>query len=277
MGARCEGGSLVLTRRPRLAPTGRRVRSFPTHRIPPLMTPAAPARPAGDDASKTRIGGLASRPVFDISRPVVGGIPVWPGDTAYRYERTWKIGPGCPVNVGQVTMSLHTGAHTDAPYHFDDAGADMASVDVAKYIGPCVVAGVPATAADGGGGGVKPSDLPPNCERDLASAPRLLLRTYAARPSDFDVHMRHLTPELADWLADRGVVLVGLDTDSMDAFDSKELPSHRRLAARGVAILEGLDLSKIEPGLYDLVALPLRLVGADASPVRAVLIGKDPS
>ena len=211
---------------------------------------------------------LAGRAVIDISRPVAAGIPVWPGDTAYEYKRTWKIGPGCPVNVGQVTMSLHTGAHTDAPFHFDDAGADMASVDVAKYVGPCVVARI-----EGGGGGVTPTDLPAHVEGDLRRAPRLLLRTYAARPSAFDVHMRHLSPELADWLADRGVVLVGLDTDSMDSFDSKELPSHRRLAARGVAILEGLDLSNVEPGLYDLVALPLRLVGADASPVRAVLIG----
>jgi len=218
---------------------------------------------------------LAGRAVIDISRPVAAGIPVWPGDTAYAYQRTWKIGPGCPGNVGQVTMSLHTGAHTDAPFHFDDAGADMASVDVSKYVGPCVVARM-----EGGGGGVTPADLPAHVEGDLRRAPRLLLRTYAARPANFDVHMRHLSPELADWLADRGVVLVGLDTDSMDAFDSKELPSHRRLAARGVAILEGLDLSKVEPGLYDLVALPLRLVGADASPVRAVLIGnpsgKDP-
>ncbi len=225
--------------------------------------------------SEAKAFGLGSRPLFDISRPVVAGIPVWPGDTAYEYKRTWKIGPGCPVNVGQVTMSLHTGAHTDAPFHFSDEGADMASVDIAKYVGPCVV-----VQLSGGEGGVTPGDLPAHVASDLTHAPRLLVRTYAARPSAFDVHMRHLTPELADWLADRGVVLVGLDTDSMDAFDSKELPSHLRLAARGVAILEGLDLSKVPSGLYDLVALPLRLVGADASPVRAVLlgppIGKDP-
>lgn len=230
--------------------------------------------------SGTQPSALAGRPVIDISRPVAAGIPVWPGDTAYEYKRTWKIGPGCPVNVGQVTMSLHTGAHTDAPFHFDDTGLDMASVDIAKYVGPCVVARIEGLSAQRADGGVMPSDLPAHVEGDLRHAPRLLLRTYAARPSDFDVHMRHLSPELADWLADRGVVLVGLDTDSMDSFDSKELPSHRRLAARGVAILEGLDLSKVEPGLYDLVALPLRLVGADASPVRAVLIGnpsgKDP-
>ena len=211
--------------------------------------------------------------IHDISRPVLAGIPVWPGDTPYEYRRAWKIGDGCPVNVGSVTMSLHTGAHTDAPFHFDDAGEDIASVDLGKYVGPCVVIEVPpGTAAGPHGGGLRPQDLPKGTDEALARAPRLLVRTYRQRPEAFDPHLRHLTPELADHLADLGVVLVGLDSDSMDAFDSKELPSHHRLAARGVAILEGLDLSRVVPGLYELVALPLRLVGADASPVRAVLL-----
>jgi arylformamidase len=211
------------------------------------------------------------RRILDISRPVAAGIPVWPGDTPYDFRLSWRIGPGCPVNVGAVTMSVHTGAHTDAPFHFDDAGADIASVDLAKYMGPCVVATPKA-----GQGALRPADLPASVEGDLRTAPRLLLRTYpSARPPGFDTHLRHLSPELADWLADRGVVLVGLDSDSMDAFDDKELPSHRRLAARGVAILEGIDLSAVAPGTYELVALPLRLAGADASPVRAVLVTKD--
>lgn len=208
--------------------------------------------------------------ILDISRPVAAGIPVWPGDTPYEYRRTWKLGGGCPVNVGAVTMSLHTGAHTDAPYHFDDAGAPIDAVDLRRYLGPCVV--VHASPAHGG---LRPEDLPAGTEAALRAAPRLLVRTYGERPSGFDTHLHHLTPELADWLADRGVRLVGLDSDSMDAFDSKELPSHHRLAARGVAILEGLDLSAVAPGTYDLVALPLRLVGADASPVRAILVAHD--
>lgn len=210
------------------------------------------------------------RKVLDISRPVVAGIPVWPGDTPYEYRRNWKIGPGCPVNVGTVTMSVHTGAHVDAPLHFDDLGQDIASVDVSKYVGPCVVA-----TAVAGRGGLEPGHLPAGTAEALSRAPRLLVKTYEKRPSGFDTSMRHLTPAMADWLADRGVVLVGLDTDSMDAFDSKELPSHHRLVARGVAILEGIDLSAVAPGTYDLIALPLRLVGADASPVRAVLLTKD--
>jgi arylformamidase len=211
-----------------------------------------------------------TRRILDISRPVVAGIPVWPGDTPYEYRRAWKIGDGCPVNVGSVTMSLHTGAHTDAPYHFSDSGAPISDVDLSKYMGPCVVVRCKA-----GRGGLSPSDLPAGTEAKARDARRLLVRTYDARPKGFDTNLRHLTPEMADWLADRGVVLVGLDSDSMDAFDSKDLPSHHRLAARGVAILEGNDLSAVEPGLYDLVALPLRLVGADASPVRAVLVTRD--
>jgi arylformamidase len=207
------------------------------------------------------------RRILDISRPVQKGIPVWPGDTEYDFRFVATLQGGAAVNVGAVTMSVHTGAHCDAPLHFDDRGADAASVPLSKYIGPCVVA-----ATKAGTGGVLPKDLPAGVEALLAKAPRLLLRTYERRPVGFDTAMRHLTPELADWAADRGVVLIGVDGDSMDAFDSKDLPSHRRLAARGVAILEGIDLSAVPPGTYDLVALPLRLVGADASPVRAVLL-----
>jgi arylformamidase len=208
--------------------------------------------------------------ILDISRPVRAGIPVWPGDTPYEYRRSWKLGGGCPVNVGQVTMSLHTGAHTDAPYHFDDAGAAIADVDLSKYLGPCVV--VDARPA---GRGLVPADLPAGTEAALRGAPRLLVRMYDARPAGFDEHLPHLTPETADWLASRGVVLVGVDSDSMDAFDSKELAAHHRLASHGIAILEGIDLSAVTPGVYDLVALPLRLEGADASPVRAVLVTRE--
>jgi len=214
------------------------------------------------------------RRILDISRPVQAGIPVWPGDTPYAYQRTWKLGGGCPVNVGQVTMSLHTGAHTDAPYHFDDAGTPIADVDLAKYLGPCVVVYArPGAAAHGG---LLPSDLPADAAPLLQHAPRLLVRMYDARPTAFDEHLPHLTSELADWLAERGVVLVGVDSDSMDAFDSKDLAAHHRLARHGIAILEGIDLSAVAPGVYDLVALPLRLVGADASPVRAVLVTREP-
>lgn len=208
--------------------------------------------------------------IHDISRPVAKGIPVWPGDTAYDFSFVAKIRDGSSVNVGRVEMSVHTGAHVDAPLHFADGEADIASVPLATYVGPCVVADVRPSAR-----GIAPEDLPAGLETRLREAPRLLLRSYARRPDGFDEGMAHATPELAAWLGDRGVVLLGVDTDSMDAFESKELPAHRALLAAGVAILEGVDLSAVQPGTYELVALPLRLVGADGSPVRAVLIERD--
>ncbi len=205
--------------------------------------------------------------IHDISPPVHAETPVWPGDTPYDFDLVAKIAEGSSVNVGRVVMSVHTGAHTDAPKHFSDAEADIASVPLQKYVGPCVVVDVRPAAR-----GVFPEDLPAALDAQLADTPRLLLRTYEQRPARFDEQLAHATPELADWLAARGVLLLGIDSDSMDAFESKELPAHHALLRNGIAILEGIDLSGVAPGPYELVALPLRLVGADASPVRAVLI-----
>lgn len=208
--------------------------------------------------------------IHDISRPVGKGIPVWPGDTPYDFSFVATIADGASCNVGRVEMSVHTGAHVDAPLHFADGEADIASVPLDKYVGPSVVADVRPSAR-----GIRPADLPAGLETSLRTAPRLLLRSYARRPDGFDENMAHATPELAAWLGARGVVLLGVDTASMDAFDSQDLPAHQALLREGIAILEGVDLSGIEPGPYDLVALPLRLVGADGSPVRAVLIERD--
>jgi arylformamidase len=216
---------------------------------------------------------MGTRRIHDISRLVRAGIPVWPGDTAYDFSFVAKIAEGASCNVGRVEMSVHTGTHIDAPLHFDDAGADAATVPLEKYVGPCVVADVRPSKR-----GIVPADLPAGLETALSTAPRLLLRSYGARPEGFDEGMAHATPELADWLSARGVLLLGVDTDSMDAFESKDLPAHHQLHEHGIAILEGIDLSAIQPGAYELVALPLRLEGADGSPVRAILIQtEDPS
>ncbi len=205
--------------------------------------------------------------IHDISRPIRAGIPVWPGDTPFDFRFVAKIADGASVNVGRVEMSVHTGSHVDAPLHFDDAGADAASVPLSKYVGPCVVADVRPSER-----GILPADLPADLDAAAREYGRVLLRSYAQRPAEFDEHMAHATVQLADWLAERGVQLLGVDTDSMDAFESQELPAHRRLNENGIAILEGIDLSAVEPGSYELVALPLRIEGADGSPVRAVLI-----
>jgi len=205
--------------------------------------------------------------IHDISRPIGKGIPVWPGDTPFDFQLVAKISEGSSVNVGRIEMSVHTGAHIDAPLHFDDDGADAANVPLAKYVGPCVVADVRPDDR-----GILPEHLPEGLAAEASACTRVLLRSYNQRPDGFDEGMAHATPELADWLSEHGVVLLGVDTDSMDAFESKELPAHRALNANGIAILEGIDLSNVAPGRYELVALPLRIEGADGSPVRAVLI-----
>ena len=211
-----------------------------------------------------------TRRIHDISRPVRAGIPVWLGDTPFDFRFVARIAEGASVNVGRIEMSVHTGSHVDAPLHFDDAGADAGAMGLEPFCGPCVVADVRPSER-----GIRPEDLPRELDAQARAHGRVLLRSYARRPDAFDEHMAHATPELADWLAARGVRLLGVDTDSMDAFESKELPAHRRLNAHGIAILEGIDLSGVAAGTYELVALPLRLEGADGSPVRAVLIERE--
>lgn len=200
--------------------------------------------------------------LWDLSQPLHAALPVWPGDTVFAAETTWAHGPGCPVQVSKVTLSTHSGAHADAPRHYDPAGATAEAMDLTRYLGPCRV-----LDARHARGAVRPQDL------DLADLPpRVLLRTFERFPagqwvSDFTA----VSPELVDALADRGVVLVGSDAPSMDPEESKDLPAHNAIRRRGLSILEGLVLDHVPFGDYELIALPLPLAGLDASPVRAVL------
>ena len=205
--------------------------------------------------------------IHDISRTLTSGIGVWPGDTPFSFEFVARIAEGSSVNVGRIKMSVHTGAHIDSPLHFEDGAPDAATVPLAPYYGPCVV-----TDARPSSRGILPKHINDDAVPAIKRAGRVLFRSYSKRPPTFDKHMAHATPELADWLASLGVTLLGVDSDSMDAFESKNLPAHHRLHHHRIAILEGVDLSSIEPGTYTLCALPLKIEGADGSPVRAVLI-----
>ncbi len=203
--------------------------------------------------------------IIDISRNLEKGMAVWPGDTPYHLEIVLDRQHGNVVNLTTLTLSAHTGSHADAPRHFTDEGLTMEQVDLRPYWGPALVVTVSKTA-----GPLLPADF---AATDLRGAERLLVRTpLQGLPFDqFPDAVPHPSPELADFLGELGILLYGTDTPSMDAIDSKDLPGHNALLRNGIAILEGLDLSGAGDGRYELVALPLKIVGGDGSPVRAAL------
>lgn len=207
----------------------------------------------------------AAADIWDISPLIDANTPVWPGDTAFRHERIWRMEAGSPVNVGRITLSPHTGAHADAPVHYEQNGLGIASVDLSRYIGPCRV-----VRASHRGGLVEPECLPAAFWESAPPA-RVLLRTYERSPAAWDPDFVAVAPATIDRLAALGVRLVGIDTPSLDPQASKTMDAHRRIAAHGMAILESLMLDDIPDGDYELIALPLKLAALDASPVRAIL------
>jgi arylformamidase len=202
--------------------------------------------------------------IWDISSPLHPGSPVFPGDTAYRQDWTATIAPGCPVNVSVLTLSPHVGSHADAPLHYDAQGEPVGALDLQPYLGPCRV-----IHAIGCGPLIEWRQLA-HAVQDLP--PRLLVRTYQRMPVDrWDPALSAFAVETLERLADLGVLLVGIDSASIDPADSKTLPSHQLIRQRGLRVLENLVLDAVPEGDYELIALPLKLMLADASPVRAIL------
>ena len=202
--------------------------------------------------------------LWDISPPVDAGTPVFPGDTPFGLSWPARIGPLCPVNVSTLTLSPHTGAHADAPLHYDDAGAAIGHVGLEPYLGDCRV-----IHAIGCGALVQWHHIQ-HAAAELP--PRVLVRTYTRAPLHrFDPALTAYAPETVERLADLGVLLIGIDTASIDPADSKTLDSHQVIRRRGLRVLENLLLDDVPEGDYELIALPLKLTTACASPVRAIL------
>jgi arylformamidase len=202
--------------------------------------------------------------LWDISPPVNASTPVFPGDTAYAQQWVARIERGCPVNVSAITLSPHVGAHADAPLHYDPSGAAIGAVELAPFLGPCRV-----IHAIGCGPLVRPEHLAHALDQ---LPPRVLVRVYEHMPQDhFDNALPAFAPETVSLLADRGVKLIGIDSASIDPADSKTLDSHQVIRRRGLRVLENLLLDDVPEGDYELIALPLKLSTADASPVRAIL------
>ncbi len=206
-----------------------------------------------------------ARRIWDISPPVAAGLPAWPGDTPYTQRFVSRIGAQCPVNLTEVTLSPHTGAHADAPLHYDPDGLPIGTVRLDTYLGACRVIHCI---------GVAPLVEPEHLRHAIDSAlpPRVLIRTRErAAVAVWDENFCAIAPASLELLARHGVRLIGIDTPSLDPQRSQALEAHQTVRRLGMAVLECLVLDEVAAGDYELIALPLKWVEAEASPVRAVL------
>lgn len=179
------------------------------------------------------------------------------------------IARGDNITLSTLHATVHLGAHCDAPSHYVDDGVSISEIELERYVGECQVIDCSLLNVDSGERRIRAGDLSVE-----VTAERVLLKTGSfPDPEHFNEDFAGLDPALVDYLADAGARLIGIDTPSVDTFSSKELPAHAACARRDVAILEGIVLANVDPGQYELIALPLKLVGFDASPVRAVLRG----
>lgn len=207
---------------------------------------------------------MTQRRIWDITPPLGRLTPVFPGDTPFQVYWSERITDGAAANVSTLTFSPHVGAHADAPLHLDGGAADAASLRLETFIGRCLV--VDLSDAE---------TLDPIGPESLGAAatlpPRILFKTRKQRPWQWTPEFRALKPQLIRHLATEGVGLIGVDAPSIDPAESTLLVAHRIALSNRMALLENLDLSGVEAGEYELIALPLPLEGVEASPVRAVL------
>lgn len=209
--------------------------------------------------------------IFDISRPLFNGLAPWPGDTPFQYELRWKMAEGATVNVGAITMGVHNGTHADAPFHFEPEAAKIDQMALETYVGDAVVVDLTGIFQGDRTRQITIADIE-GAATALASAPRLLLKTGVWSDAKvFPEWIPVMAPDLPAWLGARNLKLVGLDLPSVDAIEAKVLVNHHALAAAGIAIVESLDLSEVDAGTFRFSALPLRISGGDAAPVRAIL------
>lgn len=208
--------------------------------------------------------------LWDISPLISKSIPVWPGDTAFTSSTTWELSDNCPVKVSQFTMSTHTGAHCDAPSHYDADGKAIDAVSLDDYLGTCRVIHCIGAAQ------VLPAHIQTHIQAHLeqkSTLPtRVLFRTYQQAPQQqWDDNFPSVHADTIQLLAQHGVRLIGIDSPSLDPQSSKTMDAHHVIQEHHMAILEGIILDEVPEGDYELIALPLKLAGLDASPVRAIL------
>ena len=208
---------------------------------------------------------IDGREIFDISPLINRTVAVFPGDTPFEEHFSMEMSKGHGLTLSHIKTTVHLGAHTDAPSHYLANGAGMEKRPLRYYLGPCQVIAVSVGRGERIG-------ITAISNVDI-KAPRVLFKTSTfPDPWNWNGDFASLSAELVNHLASKGVCLVGIDTPSIDLADDKILESHQAIGKHDMGILEGIVLDKVQPGIYDLIALPLKIEGADGSPVRAVLL-----
>lgn len=207
---------------------------------------------------------LENKILFDISPTISSKTAVFPGDTPFQQDFLLKIAKGNNLDLSTIKTTVHIGAHTDAPCHYHAEGESIEKRNLKYYMGAAQVIEVHCPR----GSRILPQHLTQNI-----NASRILFKTNSfPDPDHWNNDFVALSAELVEFLARQKVVLVGIDTPSVDLAKDEFLESHKAIYKHNMAVLEGIVLKDVDSGLYDLICLPLKIAGADASPVRAVLL-----
>ena len=207
---------------------------------------------------------INERQIIDISPVISEKTAVFPGDTPFSHDFLMQINQGDNLDLSTIKTTVHIGAHTDAPSHYHEKGVSIAERDLSYYVGACQVIEVSLPRGER----IRPRHL----TQDI-KAPRVLFKTKSfPNPNQWNSDFVALSAELIEFLAIKKVILVGIDTPSVDLAEDKLLESHKTIYKHNMAILEGIVLDHVASGDYDLICLPLKIAKADASPVRAVLL-----
>ena len=207
--------------------------------------------------------------LYDITPPITELTKVWPGDTPPSREVLCDMANGANITLSTLRSTVHLGAHADGPNHYSHPALGIGERPLSHYLGPCQL--IDADISRGKRVRYEDLRLPARGSGQITQ-PRVLIRTGSfPDPANWNSDFAALDPALVDALAAQKVITVGVDTPSVDLQDSKDLPAHHAFARHDIAIIEGLALSGVPAGVYELIALPLKLIGFDASPIRAVL------
>ncbi len=227
--------------------------------------------------------------IYDITPPITPKLAVWPDDTPLSREVLMDMARGDNITLSTLRATMHLGAHADGPNHYGKDAPAIHERSLDYYLGPCQVIRVDVSRATrvtvqmlpdviqqlpavGGSDLTSVRAGQASAERTIHLPPRILFATGTyPDPENWNADFAALSVELIDFLHERGVITVGIDTPSVDLFESKDLPAHKAVLRHNMSILEGLVLKDVPEGIYELIALPLPLVGFDASPVRAIL------